>query len=438
MEMNNQIQTESTEKLSLLDRFTMFAAKLGNQIHLRSLRDAFAVIMPLFILAGLAVLVNNVVFPWFFKGEMLKNVQYWGTVITNGTLNISGLLIAPMIAYCLSRNKSYKDPLASAVISLATLIIIMPNTVSVIPDGAKQAVDVSAVLTSTNIGTTGMFAGIIVGLVSTELFMKISNIKKLQINLGENIPPAVGKSFSVMIPAILVLSFFGIISLILSVGFHTNLISLVSTMIQEPLRKINTSLIGTVVIYSIGNFLFSVGIHQSVVNGALLDPLLLANMNENMLAYAHGQAIPHIINSAFVPTFGMIGGTGSTISLIIATFLFGRNKASKDIAKLATAPGIFNINEPVIFGYPIVFNIPMMIPFVLLPAFGIIIAYFATVIGFMSKCVVYIPWTTPPLLSAYLATAGDWRAVIVQLIIIVGGAFFYLPFMKISERINQL
>ncbi|WP_200886111.1 PTS transporter subunit EIIC [Heyndrickxia ginsengihumi] len=254
--MNNQIQTESTEKLSLLDRFTMFAAKLGNQIHLRSLRDAFAVIMPLFILAGLAVLVNNVVFPWFFKGEMLKNVQYWGTVITNGTLNISGLLIAPMIAYCLSRNKSYKDPLASAVISLATLIIIMPNTVSVIPDGAKQAVDVSAVLTFTNIGTTGMFAGIIVGLVSTELFMKISNIKKLQINLGENIPPAVGKSFSVMIPAILVLSFFGIISLILSVGFHTNLISLVSTMIQEPLRKINTSLIGTVVIYSIGNFLF--------------------------------------------------------------------------------------------------------------------------------------------------------------------------------------
>ncbi|MCM3213061.1 PTS sugar transporter subunit IIC (plasmid) [Niallia taxi] len=431
-------QTDNAEKLSFIDKFTMFAAKLGGQIHLRSLRDAFAVIMPLFILAGVAVLVNNVIFPWFFDGDTLVNAQYWGTTITNGTLNIAGLLLAPMIAYCLSRNRSFKDPLAAAAIALATLVIMMPNTVSMVPVGAETAVDITGVLTFGNLGTTGMFAGIIIGLLATEIFIKVSSIKKLEISLGDNIPPAVSKSFNVMIPAILVLSFFGVISLILAVAFDTNLISLISTMIQEPLRKINTSLIGTVVIYSIGNFLFSIGIHQTVVNGALLDPLLLANMNENMLAYANGQAIPHIINSSFVPTFGMIGGTGSTISLILAIFLFGKSKPGKDIAKLATGPGLFNINEPVIFGYPIVFNIPMMIPFVLLPAIGIIVGYFATAIGFISKTVVYIPWTTPPLLSAYLATAGDWKAVILQALIIVGGAFLYLPFMKISERVSQM
>lgn len=292
-----------------------------------------------------------------------------------------------MIAYSLSRNRNFKDPLASAAIALATLVIMMPNTVSLTPVGADKAVDISGVLTFGNLGTTGMFAGIIIGLAATEIFIKVSSIKKLAINLGDNIPPAVSKSFNVMIPAILVLSFFGVISLILAVAFDTNLISLISNMIQEPLRKINTSLIGTVIIYSIGNFLFSIGIHQTVVNGALLDPLLLANMNENMLAYANNQAIPHIINSAFVHTFGMIGGTGSTISLILAIFLFGRSKPGKDIAKLATGPGLFNINEPVIFGYPIVFNIPMMIPFVLLPAIGIIAAYFATAIGFINKTV---------------------------------------------------
>ncbi|MDR2832894.1 MAG: PTS sugar transporter subunit IIC, partial [Streptococcaceae bacterium] len=97
-------------------------------------------------------------------------------------------------------------------------------------------------------------------------------------------------------------------------------------------------------------------------------------------------------------------------------------------------PGLFNINEPIIFGYPIVFNLPMMIPFVLLPAFGLIFAYFATAIGFMNHTVVLIPWTTPPLLSAYLATGGDWRAIVVQLIIIGFGVLLYLPFMKISER----
>ncbi|WP_026685016.1 PTS sugar transporter subunit IIC [Heyndrickxia coagulans] len=434
---HNDTVSETNVKQSFLDKFTEFAVKLGNQVHLRSLRDAFAVIMPLFILAGVAVLVNNVVFPWFLKGEVLVKAQYWGTAITNGTLNISGLLIAPMIAYCLSTNKSFKNPLASASVAIASLIIMMPNTVSLIPKEAKNAVDVSGVLTFTNLGTTGMFAGIIIGLIATELFFKISNIKRLEIHLGENVPPAVGKSFSAMIPVILVLSIFGIVSLLLSL-FDTNLITLVSKMIQEPLRKINTSLLGTIIIYSTGNFLFTLGIHQTVVNGSLLDPLLLANMNENMLAYAHGQAIPHIINSAFVPTFGMIGGTGSTISLIIATLLFGKNKATKDVSKLATAPGLFNINEPVIFGYPIVFNLSMMIPFVLLPAIGIVVAYFATAVGLISKCVVYIPWTTPPILSAYLATAGDWKAAVLQALIIIGGAFFYLPFMKISERVSQI
>ncbi|TAT59585.1 PTS sugar transporter subunit IIC, partial [Enterobacter cloacae] len=117
-----------------------------------------------------------------------------------------------------------------------------------------------------------------------------------------------------------------------------------------------------------GNFLFTLGIHQSVVNSVVLEPFLLINTNENMLAFANGQPIPHIINNIFVPTFGMVGGTGSTISLLIAIFIFSRQQSAKQVARLSLAPGLFNINEPVIFGLPIVFNLPLMIPFVLLPA----------------------------------------------------------------------
>ena len=200
---------------------------------------------------------------------------------------------------------------------------------------------------------------------------------------------------------------------------------------------INTSLPGTLFIYSFGNFLFTLGIHQAVVNSVILEPFLLINTNENMLAFAKGQPIPHIINNIFVPTFGMIGGTGSTFSLLIAIFIFSRQKAAKQVARLAISPGLFNINEPVIFGLPIVFNIPLMIPFVLLPAIGIFFAWVCTSLGLISRCVVMIPWTTPPVLSAWLATAGDWRAVVVQLIIIVFGVFFYLPFLKIAERVAQ-
>ncbi|OLQ37801.1 hypothetical protein ATX63_11385 [Oenococcus oeni] len=102
---------------------------------------------------------------------------------------------------------------------------------------------------------------------------------------------------------------------------------------------------------------------------------------------------------------------------------------------LSVGPGLLMFNEAVIFGYPIVFNIPMMSPFVLQPVVGILIVYFFPSIGWMSRVVVFIPWTAPSLLSAYLATAGDWRAVIAQLLIIIIGVLFYLPFMKISERV---
>ncbi len=391
--------------------------------------------MPLYILAGVAVLFNNTIFQWFLSGPSLASAQYWGNLLVNATLNISSLLIATVIGYCLSRNRGYDNPIAASLVSLATLIIMMPGSITVVPDGAADGVVVSGVLSFNNIGTQAMFAGIIIGLAATELFIYISNIKKLQINMGDSIPPAVGKSFSVLIPFIIVMALFAVISAVLYNVFHTDLISIITVMIQEPLRGVTTGLFGCVLIYSLGNLLWLFGIHQTVLNGSLLEPLLMVNMTQCMAAYAAGEPIPDIINAAFVPTFGMMGGSGSTIALIIATLLFGRNKATKTICKLSVAPGCFNINEPIIFGYSIVYNITMIIPFVLLPAIGIIIGYAATALNFINECVVYIPWTTPPLLSGYLATSGDFRAVIVQIVIIAVGVLLYLPFVKINDKL---
>lgn len=423
-----------SNKRKFVDKFTMFAAKLGNEIHLRSLRDAFATMMPLYILAGLAVLLNNTVFTWIFSGDTLANVQYWGTVIANGTLNVSGLLIAAMAGYYMAQNRDFKNPLSAALVSMATLVVMMPNTVNV-QDVNGNLVDVAGVLPFANLGTGAMFAGIIIGLLSTEVFVKVSSIKKLQVNLGDNIPPAVGSSFNVLIPVIIVMSLFAIVSALLFNITGMNLINLITTFIQEPLRHISTGLWGCIILYSLGNMLWFFGIHQSVIYSSILEPLLIINITENIAAFNAGQEIPNIINVSQVATFGLIGGSGSTICLLIATFIIGRSLVTKNVAKLAIAPGIFNINEPVIFGYPIVYNISLIIPFVLVPAMGIFISYMATVTGFMDPCVVQIPWTTPPLLSAFLATAGDYRAVIVQAVIIILGILIYIPFVRINDKV---
>lgn len=425
------------DEISLLDKFTEVAAKIGSQVHLRSLRDAFATMMPLYILAGIAVLLNNVLFPVMFSGGTLANIQVWGNALTNGTLNVATIIICGLIGYCLAANRHFENPLSCVVVSLSALLVMMPFSVPAAPaDGTAGTVEVVSALIYGNIGVNGLFAGIIIGLLATELFVRLSAVKQLKVNLGEGVPPAVSKSFNVLIPMLLTLGVFGVLTAVLQVCFGTDLISLIKLFVQEPLKALGTSLPAVVLIYSIGNFLFALGIHQSVINGVLLEPVLTVAISENMQAAAAGQAIPNIITINTLNCFGMMGGTGCTIALLVAAFLFFRkNKTTMAVASMAAAPGIFNINEPIIFGYPIVFNVPMMIPFVLCPAINIVITYFATLFGFISPSIALVLWTTPPILSGLVATGGDIRAAILQVLLIALDVAIYVPFMKIAANV---
>lgn len=431
------------KKEEWLNSFVNVTQKIGNQIYLRSLRDSFATIMPLFILAGLAILVNAVFLdPTGFMSSVINENtmitwQNWGNIITNATLNIAGLLLALSMGYHLAKNKGYDNPIGVATAVVPAFLTLLPLMVSLTPSGSDNAISFSGIISYAQIGSKGIFAAIITGILATELYIWLTKSDKMKINLGENVPPAVGKSFNTMIPLILTVSLFAFASFLVQLTGN-DFMSLIERFIQEPLRGVGTSLPGYLLLVTLGNLLFGFGIHQSVVTGPILDPLLLVNMNENMAAQAAGEEIPYIMNSAFHQVFGaLMGGTGNTIALIIAIFIFSKYRPYRDLSKLAIGPNLFNINEPIIFGMPIVFNLPMIIPFVLSPIVGTLIGYFATVAGLVDKCVVNIPWTTPPIISGYLATAGDWRASVLQVIIILVLVFLYLPFLKISERVAK-
>lgn len=426
-----------TSSNGFMTKFADFAAKFGNLLYLRTLRDAFATIMPLYILAGIAVLLNNTVFTWIFSGDALANVQYWGNALVNGTLNISGLLIAATIGYCLSVNREFDNPLSTAVVAVAGVVVMMPMQVELVPIAEGGTADIfSGVLTYNNLGTGGMFGGILIGLLISELYIKLSNMKQLQINLGNQVPPAVGKSFNVLIPVMLSLAIFAIFATLIALC-GTDLITLIKNFIQTPLKSIGTSLWGTIILYTLGNLLWLFGIHQSVIYSSILEPLLIINIQENIAAYAAGTAIPNVINVSQVTSFGLLGGSGSTLCLLIATFIVGRNAATRNVAKLSIVPGLFNINEPVLFGYPIVYNITMAIPFLLVPVMGIVVSYLATVSGLMSPCVTLVPWTTPVLLSGFLATGGDFMAVVVQAVVLILGVLIYMPFVKVNDKVME-
>ena len=442
---------------SFLDKFAEVSAKIGNQVHLRSLRDGFATIMPVFILAGIAALLNNVVFTglWGTEGlmpnaDILSAAQYWGSALSQGALSISAILLCGMVGYSLATNKRFDNPISCVVVSLAVFFIMMPQSVTatlaatspLVTDEVTTAEVTSAFITNYT-GTNGMFTAIIIGLLAPTLFIKVSGIEKLRIKMPEGVPPAVEKSFNVLIPMLISLGTFGLVSMILFAGFQTDITALINTWIQTPLRALTTNPAGLVFIYSLGVFLFTLGIHQSTINGVLVEPVLTIVLVEAMELYTTGGidaviARPDLyLNMNVINVYALMGGSGCTLALLIATFIWGKWQPSKEIAKLGILPSIFNINEPVIYGYPIVFNIPLMIPFVLCTALGIVIPYFATVAGLVNPTCIQVPWTTPIIASGLLSTGGDIRAAILQVLLLALFVVIYLPFMKASEAAQR-
>lgn len=440
-----------------LDKFAEVSARIGNQVHLRSLRDGFATIMPIFILAGIAALLNNVVFTWLWdegglmpNADVLAAAQYWGNALSQGALSISAILLCGMVGYSLATNKRFDSPISCVVVALSVFFIMMPQAVTATLSATSElatdtvtTAEVTSAFITNYTGTNGMFTAIIVGLLAPTLFIRLSGIEKLRIKMPEGVPPAVEKSFNVLIPMLLTLGAFGLLSMILYVGFATDITALINTWIQTPLRALTTNPVGLVVIYSLGVFLFTLGIHQSTINGVLVEPVLTIVLVEAMEVYNTGGieaviARPDLyLNMNVINVYALMGGSGCTLALLIATFIWGKWKPSKDVAKLSVLPGIFNINEPVIYGYPIVFNIPLMIPFVLNTVLGIIIPYAATVLGLVNPTCIQVPWTTPIIISGFLSTGGDIRASILQILLLALYTIIYLPFMKVSESMQR-
>ncbi|MFO6299043.1 PTS sugar transporter subunit IIC [Rahnella selenatireducens] len=428
--------------MKLMDNAVLVAQHIGGQVHLRSLRDAFASLMPFFVLAGLMVLLNNTllkpdgILSGFVEPMRLTEIQAIGNSVVNGSLNFISILIAAAGAYHLCQNKNYQNAIAPVLLSVSVVVIFMPETVHLTALVSQQPVEVTGGISFASTGSAGMFVGILTGLMVTSLFIRLAGNKRLQVNIsGGAIPPAVINSFNTLIPVMLTMICFAAGSFAIKTLSGLDVNTLIATLIQQPLKSVTTSLPGFLFITTVANLFFSVGIHQGVISGAVLDPFLLNNMQENTLAFAQHQEIPNIICMAFKDTFGVMGGSGNTIGLLIAIFIFSRKKDYRDIAKMATAPCLFNISEPIIFGLPIVFNPALIVPFVLAPVFSLTIAYYATAWGWINHVTVQIPWTTPPLLSGFLATGGDWRAAILQGVLIALTVMFYLPFLKFAERV---
>ncbi|WEG73678.1 PTS sugar transporter subunit IIC [Vagococcus intermedius] len=420
------------------------ATKLNNQRHVAAIRDAFMFIFPLTLSASMVILINNLIFspdgfiakilflPKFFPD--LEKAQQYLAPAANGTINLMSIFIAFLVASILAKHFEADDMLAG-ITSIACFIILYPVPFELKEGGPN-------VMETTYLGAQGLFVAMIVGCLVGEFLPKLFKNKHLKITMPDMVPPAVARSFSGLIPIVIAIMICSVASALLTKVAPGGLNELIYTSIQTPLRQLGGNIFGILFIAFIQNLLWSIGIHGpntlNAIRSAIFTEPDLANL-------AHINSTGSVKGIPYPETWGMLndafanmGGSGMTLGLIIAIFIASRRSDYREIAKMSLVPGLFNINEPLIFGLPIVLNPILIFPFILAPLVNIMIGYVVTVVfQLIPSPAIGVPWTTPGPLIPFLGTGGNLLALVIGFVCLAISVLIYLPFVVASNKVIE-
>ena len=420
--------------LDWLERvLTPLARIIGENKYLVAIRDGFLLSTPLLIVGSIFLLIANFPLPqWDTWMSAILGADWAQHMATpaSASFDVMTILAVAGIGYSLARQFD-EDAMQAAVVSLVAFFIVTPYTTLFTPENSDTVYEVTS-LPLKWVGSSGLFLGMITALIATRLFVWALK-KGWKINMPDGVPPTVVKSFEALIPSFIVLFVFFVVDWIAALTPYGNLQEVIFTLLQVPLLSLGNTLGAMIVAYLFLHFFWFFGINGSSVVGAVFNPILRALSVENLEAYKEGLPIPNIITGQFQDMFATFGGAGSTLSLIVVMIFVCKSQRIKKLSQLSLVPGIFGINEPIIFGLPIVLNPIILIPFVLVPTINIIIAYFAMNMGLVPFTNgIQLPWTTPIIFSGLLVSG--WQGAVLQAILFVLGMFIYYPFIKVMDN----
>ena len=284
-------------------------------------------------------------------------------------------------------------------------------------------------------GATGLFTGLIVAIVGMELYNMFRKNDGLKIKMPEQVPPGVARAFEVLIPTCLTAIVVGAVGLVCQLATGAELNALIYNVIQKPLQNIiGNNLFAVCIMYVIIMLFWCVGIHGNNMVAAVKEPIFRPLLYANTAAYTAHNEIPYVMNLTMIQMFAEFGGSGVTIGLVIAILIFSKREDNRTIAGISIVPGLFNINETMTFGIPLVLNPILDIPFILAPVVTVIIGYILVSSGFCPKIVLEVPWTMPPVLFGFVATGGKPMGAVAQLIVLAVSVLVYIPFLIAYEK----
>ena len=427
----------------LSEKMLPIVSKMSSQRHLLAIRDSFIVTMPLVMAASVMVLLNALIFSNATVQRILdlSPLAELASIVNNGTMSILAIIVCYNIGWNLATHYIQTgviddpsfSPVHAGILSTAVMFILMPlsSTVTLMDGNTEEA---TGVFLQSLTSSSGLATAMIAALVSTELFIKLAKMKSFKIRMPEGVPPAVATSFNSLVPEIVVILFFSVVVFTLNHTTGLNVPQLIELAIQTPLKAFVLSVPGILFLQFFSDFLWVFGMHGSSILAPIRQAPLLQSIQENMDAFSVGKEIPNIITEPFTNAFGLIGGGGCILPLVIAILWASKRQEQRSIAKFGLTTCLFNITEQIMFGLPVVMNPIYMIPCAIIPSINLVIAYAATSLGIISKTVAAAPWITPPVIQSFIATGGDIRAAVLTVILIILDVFLFLPFVLAANK----
>ncbi|WP_312951082.1 PTS sugar transporter subunit IIC [Superficieibacter sp.] len=418
------------------------AIKLNSQRHVSAIRDAFILSFPIVMASSIIVLINFAILsPDGFVASLLhlkaifpnlEKAQAIFTPVMNGSVNIMSILIAFLVGRNMAKSFHEDDLLCGLTAIGAFFVVYTPY----------QEIGGQAYMTTKYLGPQGLFVAVIVALLSSELFCRLAKNPKITITMPDAVPPAVARSFKVLIPIIVVMMLFSILNYLLLMLSPEGLNDLIYKLIQAPLKNMGTNIFAVIILGIVSNLLWFLGIHGPNTIAAIRESIFSeANLENLSWAAQHGETwgAPYPITWGGInDAFANYGGSGMTLGLLLAIFIASRRSDYRDLAKMSFVPGLFNINEPVMFGLPIVLNPIFIIPFILVPMVSSLIGYVFITTGIIPPVAYAVPWTTPGPLIAFFGTGGNWLALMVGLLCLASATLIYLPFVIAANKVNAV
>ena len=414
------------------DFLVLLAEKIDDNKYLQAIKNAFTIYMPFIIVGSFGTLFAALVSSpktglarWIPALESLSGAF---SAMNFATMTFMTVPIVFLISMQLARSNKTPEHL-TGIVAVLSYISVIPQAITYVLNEETKKI---GAVPSTALGAQGLFIGMIMAIIVAELFKVLTNIEAIKIKMPPSVPAGIAVSFNTLIPILIIVLGTAVFGNIFKTVTGKYLNEFIYSAVQTPLEIALKSPLGILALVIGGQLFWFLGIHGGLVVTPLRNPLFATAIAANVAALEAGKVPVEAFTTSFWQNFIVPGGAGVTLSLIIAIFLFSKREEHRMIAKLGLLPGLCGINEPVVFGLPLVLNPTFALPFIFNSAIGAAIALFATKIGFLVPNVVEVPFGVPIILSPFIS--HGWQGVVVQIIIFAVCTLTWIPFVFISNK----